>query len=98
MDLIVSGTELLSALGVTPSGASNKDELTSLDDLQEAFHYFFKQGAGAERPFTSGDVFKHVIKVAASLSSAQVQKSLSYINVMCCTVELAVNHILCIAL
>ena len=76
VDLIVRGTELLKALGIEPATDSDRKELATLDDLQQTFHYFFRKGAGAERSFTSSEVFKQIIQTAASLSSAEVRKRL----------------------
>ena len=77
VDLIVRGTSLLSALDVDPGDASEKENLESLEDLQHAFHHYFQQGAGAERPFTSEKVFKQVIKTASSLEDAQVGSTIN---------------------
>ena len=63
---------MLTALGIKPGSDSNREELDSLDHLQQTFHHFFKNGAAAERPFVSGEVFKHVIEAAAALKTAEV--------------------------
>ena len=72
VDLIVRGTALMSALGVTPGQSADHAELTSLAHLQQTFAYYLSLGGAAERHFVDADVFRHVVKTAAELPNAQV--------------------------
>ncbi|XP_070542178.1 ADP-dependent glucokinase-like [Ptychodera flava] len=70
-DLIVSATELLRTLGVDPSKGKDHDLLNSLQDLGEAFSFFFERGAAAERFFSNEKVYAKVIEAADKLPNKQ---------------------------
>ena len=88
-DLIVKGTEVFKALNVKPSAQADHPELNSLVDLQDGFHYHFKRGTAAERPFTHAEEFKRLVKVASSLekSSVSIISSLLLLDVVACVFE-----------
>ena len=84
VDLIVSGTDLMHALQIQPSGKKNHDKLDSIEHLQESFHHFFQKGSAAERFFSNADQFKDVIKSASSLDKAQVLVTIKARYSSCC--------------
>jgi hypothetical protein len=70
--LIVSGTELLTALGQSPGESLDSVSLEDIDDLRNTFTHYFKKGAAAERTFTDESKYKQIIEVAEKLPSKQV--------------------------
>lgn len=71
VDLIVSGVDLLTKLGLSPEKQQNHRSLKSLSDLQETFSYFFSRGQAAERIFVDPAVFSKVVTAASSLGAVE---------------------------
>ena len=67
LDLIVSATQLLEALGLSPGQPVDHTQLTSGRDLQEQVAYSMLHCAGTERVFTSEEEFKRIIRAAYQL-------------------------------
>ncbi|KAL4227894.1 hypothetical protein ACF0H5_013334 [Mactra antiquata] len=67
LDLIVSGTGLLSALDKRPGDPLDSVSLDNLDDLTNTFTHYFLKGAAAERTFTDQKIYKHIIDTAEKL-------------------------------
>ncbi|XP_033115303.1 ADP-dependent glucokinase-like [Anneissia japonica] len=70
-DLIVSGTALLKALKINPKNKHDHSTLHDLTHLGETFGYFFSKGAGGERYFSNGEVYKQIIDVADKIPDKQ---------------------------
>ena len=68
LDLIVSATDLLKALHVSPGAAMTHPHLSSLEDLQELVSYSMQHCAGTERFFTSQEVFEQTVQAATTLN------------------------------
>ena len=75
LDLIVRGTELLSALQLSPAPGKDHAVLDSLGDLQDMFALSHSQCSAAERLMTSPELYKRVVNVAAGLDSKKVGRS-----------------------
>ncbi|KAK7480016.1 hypothetical protein BaRGS_00028749 [Batillaria attramentaria] len=71
VDLIVSGVDLLTKLGLSPGKQQNHNSLRSLSDLQETFSFFFSKGRAAERIFLDASVFSEVVEAASSLEEVE---------------------------
>ena len=73
MDLILSATSLLRALGV-PEGSSPSDHpsINTLEELEQCFAFFFNKCAAAERFVASKEVFEVIVKAAVAVENAQV--------------------------
>ena len=70
--MIVSGTELLKALNVSPGKKHDHDTIDNMGQLQEIFSYYFSKGSAAERPFTDQMDYQRIIQVAETLSHVEV--------------------------
>lgn len=68
LDLIVSATDLLKALHVSPGAAMTHPHLSSLEDLQELVSYSMQHCAGTERFFTSQEVFEQTVQAATTVN------------------------------
>lgn len=68
LDLIVSATDLLKALHVSPGAAMTHPHLSSLEDLQELVSYSMQHCAGTERFFTSQEVFEQTVQAAITVN------------------------------
>ncbi|XP_035663245.1 ADP-dependent glucokinase-like [Branchiostoma floridae] len=68
VDLIVSATELLKSLGMTPSQTRTDHlHLDSLQQLEEAVGYYMEKGAAGERYMGDGALFQQIVGVARNL-------------------------------
>jgi ADP-dependent glucokinase len=67
LDLVVSATQLLEALGLSPGQPVDHTHLASAVDLQEQVAYSMLHCAGTERVFTSQAEFQKVVTAARSL-------------------------------
>ena len=67
LDLIVSATPLLEALGLSPGQPVDHTHLVSAGDLQEQVSYSMLHCAGTERVFTSHAEFQRIVKAAHKL-------------------------------
>lgn len=71
--MIVSGTDLLTALGQKSGDSLDSVSLDSMEDLTNTFSHYFQKGAAAERTFTDKHVYKKVIDTAEKLPSREVK-------------------------
>ena len=76
MDLIVSGIELMRALGKEPGQSQDSPTLDSIDDFTNTFTHYFTKGSAAERTFTNPKDFSTIVKVAETVPGREV----SHIN------------------
>ena len=67
LDLIVSATPLLEALGLSPGETADHTHLVSIEGLQEQVGYSMLHCAGTERVFTSKTEFQRVVTAAYQL-------------------------------
>lgn len=68
VDLIVSGTDLFTALGVAaPATARLHDSLPEMNQLAESFAHAFSTGTGSERVFSDPVEYKRIVDVAKNL-------------------------------
>lgn len=65
VDLIVSGTSVLQWMNSTSSKREDHEVLNSVDDLHEAFSYFFSRGAPAERHTSDEKMFQTLVQIAS---------------------------------
>ena len=73
MDLIAQAKVVFNKLGIKPSSnAKSHDVITSLEDLEECFSYYFKKCAAAERFVTSFEVFHKIVDAAKKSPQVQV--------------------------
>ncbi|XP_019640391.1 PREDICTED: ADP-dependent glucokinase-like [Branchiostoma belcheri] len=73
VDLIVSATELLQGLGMTPSQTRTDHlHLDSLQDLEEAVAYYMEKGAAGERYMGDGALFQQIVAAAEKLPDKKV--------------------------
>ena len=79
MDLIVSGIELMRALGREPGQSLDSSTIDSLDDFTNTFTHYFTKGSAAERTFTNPKDFSTVVKAAETVSGREV--SLRWYNI-----------------
>ena len=80
IDVIVSGTELLNALQVSPGKMKDHSTVNDVMELQEVFAYYFSKGRAAERPFTDQDTYEHIIRIAETLGHVEVGSCFLTIN------------------
>lgn len=71
--MVVSGVNLLQALGIDPGSGHDHDILHSKEDLKETFIHFMERGAAAERFFSDKEVFQRIARAAAEYPGAQVE-------------------------
>lgn len=64
VDLIVSGTSVLQNLNSTSNKREDHEVLNNVDDLYEAFSYFFSRGAAAERHTSDEKMFQELVQTA----------------------------------
>ena len=81
LDLVVSATQLLEALGLSPGQPVDHTHLASAVDLQEQVAYSMLHCAGTERVFTSQAEFQKVVTAARSLPH-EVRQSPNLVNNM----------------
>lgn len=67
LDLIVSATELLEALGLSPGQPVDHTHLGRVEELQEQVAYSMEHCAGTERVFSSSSEFQRVVNAAYQL-------------------------------
>ena len=67
LDLIVSATELLEALGLSPGEPIDHTHLGRVEELQEQVAYSMEHCAGTERVFSSSSEFQRVVNAAYQL-------------------------------
>lgn len=67
LDMIVSATELLQALNITPGASADHTSLDSLQDLQEIVSYSMQHCAGTERFFSNLEVFQQTVQAATTI-------------------------------
>ena len=70
--MIISGTDLLKALGQSPGESLDSVSLDNIEDLRNTFTHYFQKGAAAERTFTDEYQYKQIIETAERLPSKQV--------------------------
>jgi len=74
VDLIVSSSKTFSELGIKASGnPKNHDEISTLEELEECFAYYFQRCAAAERFITSKEVFDKIVEAATRVKGSQVR-------------------------
>lgn len=78
VDIIVSGVSLLKALNIEPGDKRNNHVLSSVDELQETFAFYFARGSAAERSFTNPIVYQKIIQAAETISNVEVTIQLKY--------------------
>ncbi|XP_005098113.1 ADP-dependent glucokinase [Aplysia californica] len=71
IDVIVSGTELLNTLHISPAKRKDHATINNIGQLQEAFAYFFAKGGAAERPFTDKAEYQRIIQAAETLGHVE---------------------------
>ncbi|KRZ24546.1 putative ADP-dependent glucokinase, partial [Trichinella pseudospiralis] len=72
VDLIVSGTQMMSRLNVQPSSAVDHHEIQTLQQVEEMFALSFSRGVPTERFVANSALFNELISVAETkLSSAE---------------------------
>uniref|UniRef100_A0A0N5ANK8 PKS_AT domain-containing protein n=1 Tax=Syphacia muris TaxID=451379 RepID=A0A0N5ANK8_9BILA len=76
VDLIVSGTALLEHINSTTTERKDHEVLTNINDLYEAFTYFFSRGAPSERHMSDEKTFQDLVQTAGDL----LQRSHYYIG------------------
>ncbi|VDM44866.1 unnamed protein product [Toxocara canis] len=64
VDLVVSGTSLLEHMNATSNKRNDHQFLNNVDDLYEAFAYFFSRGAAAERHTSDEKTFETLVQAA----------------------------------
>ena len=64
VDLVVSGTILMSKMNASAIGSKDHEQISSIKDLEEAFAHFFSHGLPAERYMTDGKLFQTALDVA----------------------------------
>ncbi|VDD90918.1 unnamed protein product [Enterobius vermicularis] len=67
VDLIVSGTALLERMNSTTNRREDHEVLNNINDLYEAFTYFFSRGAPSERHMSDEETFQNLIYTAGEL-------------------------------
>lgn len=72
VDLIVSGTELMDALGLTPTSPAPHEVITSREELAEVFLHSFSSGTAFERSFVDGSVYRQIVRVAMGLKKKEL--------------------------
>uniref|UniRef100_A0A5S6Q7Y5 ADP-dependent glucokinase n=1 Tax=Trichuris muris TaxID=70415 RepID=A0A5S6Q7Y5_TRIMR len=70
VDLIVSGTKLLSDLNVMPSNAASHHDISTLQQLEEVFSLSFSRGLPAERYVSDPNLFTDLVNKADSEHSS----------------------------
>lgn len=88
LDLIISGTDLLKALGQSPGESLDSVSLDNIEDLRNTFTHYFQKGAAAERTFTDEYQYKQIIETAERLPSKQVWTLDLYSTLFLATVKL----------
>ena len=73
LDLIVSGTQLLGALGEKPGELLDSVSIDSITDLTNTFTHYFNKGSAAERTFNDAKTYKKIVQTAEKLDSKQVK-------------------------
>ncbi|XP_059174088.1 ADP-dependent glucokinase-like [Physella acuta] len=71
VDVIVSGVSLLKALDMKPGDKKNNHVLSSVDELQETFSFYFARGSAAERSFTNPIIYQKIIQTAETISDVE---------------------------
>nr|XP_033776992.1 ADP-dependent glucokinase isoform X2 [Geotrypetes seraphini] len=71
VDVVVSGVQLLQALGLAPGQGKDHKVLRSEQDLMETFVHFMKRGAAAERFFSEKQIFQQIARAAAQYPGAE---------------------------
>lgn len=64
VDLIVSGTKLLSKMKIGPAPPVDHEIMNSMDQFRETFALFFSRGAPGERYMSNEEVFRNLVHVA----------------------------------
>ncbi|XP_042329423.1 ADP-dependent glucokinase isoform X2 [Sceloporus undulatus] len=72
VDVVLSGVKLLQALGLDSGIGQDHSVLHSTADLKEAFIYFMRNGAAAERFFSDSDSFHQIAQTASKYPGAQL--------------------------
>jgi len=72
VDLILSAIKLFQQLGLSRGSSPPTDHtvITSLNDLEECFAFYFKKCAAAERFVSDKDVFEEIVKAAVLVEGA----------------------------
>ncbi|KFD51041.1 hypothetical protein M514_08082 [Trichuris suis] len=70
VDLIVSGTKLLTDLNVMPSIAASHHDISTIQQLEEVFSLSFSRGLPAERYVSDPDLFTDLVNHADSKASS----------------------------
>ncbi|XP_066929165.1 ADP-dependent glucokinase-like [Clytia hemisphaerica] len=72
VDVIVSATKTFSKLGLQPSNKpQDHSEITSLQELEQCFAYYFERCAAAERFVSSKEVFEQIVQAATNVDGSQ---------------------------
>ncbi|XP_062998313.1 ADP-dependent glucokinase isoform X2 [Elgaria multicarinata webbii] len=72
VDVVLSGVNLLQALGLDAGAGQDHSVLHSTTDLKEAFIHFMGKGAAAERFFSDEESFHHIAQTASEYPGAQL--------------------------
>ena len=73
VDLIVSALKLFKTLGIEPGvKAQDHEVISSLDELEECFEFYFIKCAAAERIVMSNEVFDRIVAAATSIDQKKV--------------------------
>ena len=67
LDLIVSATQLLETLGLSPGQPVDHTHLGTAEDLQEQVAYSMQHCAGTERVFSTSSEFQRIVNAAYQL-------------------------------
>ncbi|CDW57072.1 ADP dependent glucokinase [Trichuris trichiura] len=70
VDLIVSGTKLLTDLNVMPSIAASHHDISTIQQLEEVFSLSFSRGLPAERYVSDPDLFTDLVNQADNKASS----------------------------
>ncbi|VDM97791.1 unnamed protein product [Thelazia callipaeda] len=65
VDMVVTGTSLLESLNATPTLRKDHEVISNVNDLYEAFAYFFSRGAAAERYMSDSKLFDALVQFAS---------------------------------